>query len=386
MKGSIQFQKDRQRWCVSWYYAGRHWTLTRYKGMLMPKIHPDKKKDEGHKMAEKLLAMIQGDYENYLSGYGSFRMEKYAQGGWTDVIEYFQEWLETKKRKKPATYKGYNSYFKCWIKPFFEKNPVMLHEIKLDTLDKMLDFIELSGKGKHNVMMCFHTFMDYAWRSERIPEMPPFPKREDYNIVEPTIKWISEERQMKIINAIPEIHRPIFLWLKYHLRRPSEACAIKWEDYDSINSTFIIRRSISARQLVESTKTAVEHIIPCHSAFETHMKHLRTSLGEFIFTNPRARRPGKRYANESLNNIWNMACGKGGENIDLYPGLKHSSCSQYVNEKGLSISELQIITDHARLDSVRKYAKVEVSRKRALMERERVVDMNSFTKRKQTGE
>lgn len=75
-----------------------------------------------------------------------------------------------------------------------------------------------------------------------------------------------------------------------------------------------------------------------------------------------------------------------GENIDLYSGLKHSSCSQYVNEKGLSISELQIITDHARLDSVRKYAKIEVARKRALMERERVVDMNSFTKRKQTGE
>ena len=81
-----------------------------------------------------------------------------------------------------------------------------------------------------------------------------------------------------------------------------------------------------------------------------------------------------------------MTCEKVGENIDLYSGLKHSSCSQYVNEKGLSISELQIITDHARLDSVRKYAKVEVVRKRPLMERERIVDMNSFTERKQTGE
>lgn len=138
---------------------------------------------------------------------------------------------------------------------------------------------------------------------------------------------------MAIINAIPEEHRPIFLWLKYHLRRPSEACALKWEDYDAINNTFIIRRSISARQLVVSTKTGVEHIIPCHSAFEPIIKQLRTSLGKYIFMNPRARKSGKRYTIESLNILWKKALEKVGEDIDLYSGLKHSSCSQYINEK-----------------------------------------------------
>jgi hypothetical protein len=70
-----------------------------------------------------------------------------------------------------------------------------------------------------------------------------------------------------------------------------------------------------------------------------------------------------------LNNLWKKACEKVGEDIGLYSGLKHSSCTQYINEKGLGLSELQIITDHARLDSVKKYAKIEVARKRALMER-----------------
>jgi site-specific recombinase XerD len=88
-----------------------------------------------------------------------------------------------------------------------------------------------------------------------------------------------------------------------------------------------------------------------------------------MFVNPRARRYGSRYSNESLNRLWKKAAEAVGENIDLYSGLKHSSCSQYINEKGLSISELQIITDHKRLDSVKRYAKVEVARKRALMER-----------------
>jgi len=245
----------------------------------------------------------------------------------------------------------------------------MLHEIQLDTIIKLMNYIKLSCKGKSNVMMAFHSCLDYAWRSKRIPEIPPFPKKKEYGIVEPTIRWLPEDRQLAIINEIPEIHRPIFLWLKYHLRRPSEACAMYKEDYDIFHNVFIIRRAISARRVVDNTKTNVEHVIPCHSSFTDTAKTLyKHNESHFLFTNPHARRGGKRYTNESLNNIWKKACRKVGESIDLYSGLKHSSCSQYINEKGLSISELQIITDHARLDSVRKYAKVEVARKRALME------------------
>lgn len=62
-------------------------------------------------------------------------------------------------------------------------------------------------------------------------------------------------------------------------------------------------------------------------------------------------------------------CKVAGESISMYDGLKHSSCSQYVNEKQMALSDLQTITDHARLDSVKRYAKVEVSRRRELMER-----------------
>ena len=63
-----------------------------------------------------------------------------------------------------------------------------------------------------------------------------------------------------------------------------------------------------------------------------------------------------------------MPVKKAGEDIPLYAGTKHSSCSQYYNEKGLSMSDIQVITDHARLESVKKYTKTEVVRKRELME------------------
>jgi integrase len=387
MKGKPYYASDRNRWRVGWWdEKAKKWRLIdKYNGNYMPctafkmnagqillneknKPIPDKDKCQGYKLALKLLALIQGRWEQANRGECTFRIEEFTKRDWTDVIPYFKKWLGTKEKKKPATYKGYKSYFKNWIKPFFESYPVQIHEIQLDTLDKLLDSLKLSGKGKHNVMMCFHAFLDYAWRSKRIFEIPPFPKKEDYEIVQPTITWLPSDRQIAIIKEIPEIHQPIFWFLKYHLRRPAEACALHKCDYDLINKVFTIRRSISARKLINSTKTNKEHIIPCHSNMVPLIDYLAQQSGDFMFQNSRARKNGKRYTNESLNIIWKTACKTLGEDIDLYSGLKHSSCSQFINEQGMALSDLQTITDHARLDSVERYAKTEVARKRELME------------------
>ena len=32
--------------------------------------------------------------------------------------------------------------------------------------------------------------------------------------------------------------------------------------------------------------------------------------------------------------LWHESCEKVGEDIDMYSGVKHSSCSQYINEEG----------------------------------------------------
>ena len=237
---------------------------------------PDKDKCQGYKIAIKLLSNMQERWQQHLQGICQFRIEEFKGKGWTGVNEFFEEWLKTKAKKKPATYKGYKSYYKNWIKPYFEKHPIPLHEIHLDTLDKLLDSVKLSPKGKYNVMNCFHAFVDYSWRCRKISEMPPFPKKSDYQLVDPAIKWLPEKRQMKVISAIPEIHQPIFLWLKYHLRRPSEACALHVQDFDPFNMVFIIRWSLSDRKLVDSTKTNTEHVIPCHPNFENiALKHAK---------------------------------------------------------------------------------------------------------------
>jgi len=74
--------------------------------------------------------------------------------------------------------------------PFFRQNPVQLHEIQYDLLLKLLKFIPPSGKGEANVMYCLHRCLVFVWRSGRISEMPAFPEKGDYKIVDPAIRQL----------------------------------------------------------------------------------------------------------------------------------------------------------------------------------------------------
>jgi len=356
VSGSIGYRKDRASWYVAWYDKKSKKTLKigAYKGETI----------KTKRVAMKLLATMQAAVEN-----GTFVLERYTHRGFSDVVPFIDHWMESiKKTVSPATYKGYQSYVKNHILPYFEaRKDLMLYDIQLDILTDFMNHIDLAPKTKMNVMACLHVMMDYAKRSRRIVEMPSFPRKSAYQITDRPIRWLPESRQINVLNQIPEIHQPIFWFLKYHMRRPAEAIALQKQDYQ--DGVFTICRSISNKKLTEKTKTGDIHTIPCHPDFERFIEIERKKqiLSPYFFCCPTSRRRSKRYTNKTLNWIWRDACKAAGEDIDLYSGLKHSSCSQYVNEKGLSESELQIITDHARIDSVRRYAKTEVKRKRELM-------------------
>ena len=354
MSGSISVYKG--SWYVQWYdkRIKRGVKIYRYKG---EKIYHKK-------TAQKLLSIMQSDFEN-----GTFYLEKYTKKGFSEVVPFLEKWVVNSKQSlTPSTYKGYKGYVNNYIKPYFIKNnQLTLQDIQLDILEDFKNSLNLAPKTKWNIMNCFHVIMDKAKRSRRINHMPSFPKKKDYQLIQKPIKWLPEVRQLNVLEQIPEQHQPIFYFLKYHLRRPAEACALQKEDFS--DGVFTISRSISNSKLVNKTKTGAIHTIPCHPDFKLFFKVERSKgiLSPFMFCNPTARKKGQRYTNKALNLIWHKACKKAGEDIDLYSGLKHSSCSQYINEKGLSESELQIITDHANIQSIRHYAKTEVKRKKELM-------------------
>ena len=254
MSGSIQKRNDTGAWFVLWYDKKTQKTVKvyRYNG----------KKIWKKQTATKLLGQMQGAVEN-----GTFVLERYTKKGWTNIIPLLDDWLKnTKKNLTPATYKGYKSYLKNHIKPYFQARPeLMLHDIQLDILTDFLNQLPLQPKGKLNVMYCLHAFLDYAKRSKRIVAMPSFPKKNAYQLEANEIKWLPEARQLNILEKIP-VEQPIFYFLKYYMRRPAEAMALQKEDLE--NGRFTIHRSISARQLINKTKTGEIHTLPCIADFK----------------------------------------------------------------------------------------------------------------------
>ena len=324
----------------------------------------------GRQMAERLLSLMRADVEN-----GTFRIEKWKGEAPSDIIPYLWKWLEEDGGSlSPATHKDYENSIKNHLIPWFTKNPYQIHELQYDVLCRLLNDINRTGKGKKNVIYCLRRCLVHAFKSNRIPVMPLFPEERKYNIVDPIIKWLPEERQIKVIRAIPEMHQPIFWWLKYHLRRPSEAMALHRIDYDKEQDAFIIRRTFSAKVLVQYTKTKKIHLIPCHSEFKKIMQKMPIRIdSQYFFVNPHGKLAGKHYSLACMEDIWHQGCAKAGEDIDMYSGLKHSSCSQYINEKHYSLDQVQMLTDHARRESVKRYASVQLDEKRRLLEGKQVV-------------
>jgi integrase len=379
MAGSIGVlpanKKKPQRWYVNWYWEGKSYKLYYYLGIELT----------SRALAQKLLDGMQGDVEK-----GVFRFEKWSRRE-NDIVPYLESWLQTiKSTLSPATYKDYNNSIRKHLAPFFNARSLSLHEIQLDTLMQLMNEIKREGKGKMNVLMCLHACLVYAWRANRIPAVPPFPVKKQYNIVEPVIQWLPSDRQEKVIRAIPTAHQPIFWWLKYHLRRPSEACALLKEDFDG--ATFMVQRGFSAKEAIDRTKTGEIHPTPAVSSFlpyidiERDKQRKHGIVSPYFFVHPSGRQKGKHYTLVTLEKIWDRAAAQVGESIRLYAGLKHSTASQMKNEWGYTDDQIQEAGNWSRKESVKKYAKTEVAARRNLLEGPKVVRLENLRESAGTSE
>lgn len=153
--------------------------------------------------------------------------------------------------------------------------------------------------------------------------------------------------------------------------------ALHKEDFK--DGIFEVKRGFSNRIPVDRTKTGEIHVVPMVTEFEPYLaieeeKRKRYGIiSPYFFVHPHGKKEGYHYTHTTLSMLWKAACAKVGESIDLYSGLKHSTASQLINEYGYNIHDVQMAGDWARLESVKKYAKVEVSARKAILEK-KVVD------------
>lgn len=355
VKGSIE--KHGKYFRVQFYHRGRKGWLTHYDGIPLYSLE----------LANKLRARAQEDVEAEAKGEGIFRWERYTRQS-IDTLAYLWDWLEIEKpHLAKATYQGYYYAISKHLEPFFQVHPVPLRKLNYTLLMTLLNSMTgLAGKSRQNVIGTLRACLSFALKDQRITAIPPFPAQKKYNIQKPVVLWLPEERQLKVIDAIPKQHQPIFAWAKWHYRRPNEACALQKADFDGNN--FYVRWGFSAGELHPYTKTKKEFETPCDDEFRPYLEFMTKGFSNFFFQNPRALNRERHYTVWVMRRIWKIACRKVGESIDLYQGLKHSSCCQFLNEKGGTLTELAEITGQD-LTSLQHYVTTEVARKRELMGR-----------------
>jgi len=248
---------------------------------------------------------------------------------------------------------------KYWIR-FFGKKDV--REIRSGDIEDFLHWMpeHLSEKSKYNILNALHKLFSDAVRREDIIRIPAFPR---VDVPESEIKWLNEEWQDRIIDAIPKTDRPIFQFIRYYGVRPGEARALQWDAVDFENKVIIIKRTFSARVLRETTKAKNIKYLPLTPEMAALLKPLR-GIGGFVFRN----KYGRPYTGK-IRLIWNRARDAvGAPKVTLYQGTRHSLGTQLL-ERGHTLEQVQRLLGHKRPEMTQRYAKVTMKSLAKMLER-----------------
>ena len=131
------------------------------------------------KMAERLLSIIQGDYER--RNVVPFKLSKYKGTGGISVLKYINHYIEHgMKHMKPGGKNSALSRLRNWVIPFFKPRNILLHEITTCTLVDLANFPPLKFKTRENVLSDFKAVLDFAATNGKIPFCPEMPERRYY--------------------------------------------------------------------------------------------------------------------------------------------------------------------------------------------------------------
>jgi hypothetical protein len=382
MSGSVRFEPDRGangRYVV-WFYNPE----TKRTDAIRRNTSGDFLYAE--EMAVRLLHIIQGDYERRDDV--PFKLSKYKGTGGTDVVDFINQYIkEGMGHMKPGARKSATSRLKNWVIPFFQPMNILLHEITIGRLIDLAKFPPLSFKTRKNILYDFKACLEYAFVKEKIPFRPSVPKQKFYKMAsdvaaeDDIIETIPRWKQTDIVDAIPVEDQPLFLWLMSQPgRRPVEAYGLHKSSYKSITDSFTIKYNISDRTLVKCPKNG-RFKAKCSDLFRPMLMRCLNTPGKFMFVNPRARRPGGRYSDDTANRIWFKACkkigftklddnGKEVAGISLYNGLKHSTMDYFLNDLDLIETQLMSLTGHKNIQSIRHYARMNLKSQAKLLSRD----------------
>jgi len=263
-------------------------------------------------------------------------------------------WLERQKKRldkdeiSPSYYSETQRIVKNHFKKFFKNRSV--RDIKTKDVEDFYYQLpqDLKLKTQKNMMDLLRKYFNDLFDREEILRKPKFPKIE---IPEPHWNWVGEDLQNLIYEQIPDVHKPIFAFIKEHGVRPGEARALFKEDCDFERGAVIIRRNFSNEILRNVTKQKRQRVIPIQDDVLLMMKKLPV-LNGFMFLDDR----GRRYSKTKLQKIFTRAKNVAGiEDLTLYQWGRHSFASQAINN-GVPQNIVGAFLGHSDAKMTKRYA------------------------------
>lgn len=257
------------------------------------------RKSSGLKDTKENRKLLENHYKND-EFYKKFDVKIKAK----TVIDFCEEVLEEKEKKlQPTTIITYNSLFRTWIIPFFNKK--YTHEITPFILKNWYS----TFKDKATLNTCVSAILRPAFENAIIEG---YIKTSPFIVTFPSIK---SNYQMKPFN-LKEIELLLnncdgwfrnFLGIAFFTgARTGEVLGLEWKDISFIDNTICISRTrtlgMTKKPKTKSSIRTIDMIAQC----EFYLKEQRkiTGLSENIFISPR-KKNDKIYNSTSLFNMWN---------------------------------------------------------------------------------
>jgi integrase len=335
------------------FYLDIHWNGQR------PRICSDKlgQSLDTYERAQNMLAHIQYEIDNHTFDPARYVAADIKKFRFENVI---RKWIKEKEQEAEKGFLSWSyirpmqGHINNYIIPFFKTKDIR----DIRTVD-IKDFVRqlpdrLSPKTRKNILdelrNCFNSLIE----DEIITKKPSFPKM---TVPDPDIKWCRRDLQDKILNAIPEKHRPIFFFLTRQGIRPGEAIALKWGDIDRGNGILTVKRTVSDRRIVERTKSKKIRARLLHPDILDILASIPRGLPHtYLFPNPNTGRP---YGPDTLQRIWKKAAKAAGTDISLYQATRHSVASMAATS-GVSIQIIKEVLGHTDIRTTQKYAHLDV--------------------------
>jgi integrase len=286
----------------------------------------------------------------------NFNPNRYKKTKPLHLKNYADRWLiEIHPNVSSGTWEGYETAIRLSIKPVLDEKflPDIGHR-DLKTLLKSMK--HLAPKTKKNRFGCLHAMMKDAHRDGYISQMPPWIVFKGENeVVDPPIEYLTVEMQLRILDQIPERHRPIYLFMMATGCRPSEARALRKDD---IHGDYILfRHAFGYRGELKKVKTKKAEPFPLYSELRSILALAGKWPSPWYFVNPDT---GNHYSRE-INEIWNTACDNARvKRIRLYQAVRHSYACQLLNS-GVEKAVVSKLLRHSDPRMIERYAKYDVA-------------------------